>query len=499
MAPVATTTRCRPCGHAEADPACPSCILFGTDDEFRAAWGGPPLPRPPDNHVQIALTFQGVGDAIQTLSASHGLKLERPDYRVTFVCCTPGQPAWCELFEGYDELTVRAHPRMRTLRPGSYEAMMCLGAPRWRHYANNCGVREPVLPPARPLPANLLPWAWPHRGKVVLCPGTTDPHRQWPIERWVALQDRIGRERCVAVDNDLSRLGKFAHPMGIVEGPREIAALMLGAAIVVGNDSGMAHVAGTLKVPALVLGNFRKFYDGYGCYPTVCGLQRALHDLPPEEVLPHVTSRLDSASGAKGFDISPYLRPDDPWLVGESAADVRRIYREKHDLAALLRPRRVLEIGVRAGYSAAAFLAGCPAATYLGLDADDTTEHGGWPGAAAQAREMLGRHFPGRASVRVVNTTGLRELPGGDWDLIHVDGNHSFAGALHDLWLAARAGPHWILVDDLDHCPPVAEACNEWLKTVRWSHDLSAVRLPSVRGDLLVQLAAHAHPDAHPG
>ena len=39
-------------------------------------------------------------------------------------------------------------------------------------------------------------------------------------------------------------------------------------------------------------------------------------------------------------------------------------------VAAMLQPRSIVEIGVRAGYSAAAFLSAAPDCTYLGLDAD---------------------------------------------------------------------------------------------------------------------------------
>ena len=49
------------------------------------------------------------------------------------------------------------------------------------------------------------------------------------------------------------------------------------------------------------------------------------------------------------FEITPFLQPGDPWLASEDPELVRRIYREKYHIAAMLRPRSLLEIGVRTG------------------------------------------------------------------------------------------------------------------------------------------------------
>ncbi len=60
------------------------------------------------------------------------------------------------------------------------------------------------------------------------------------------------------------------------------------------------------------------------------------------------------------FDSAPFLNPSDPWLSAETPDNVRRCYDWKYRLARLLQPRRILEFGVRFGYSAAAFLAASP-------------------------------------------------------------------------------------------------------------------------------------------
>ena len=80
------------------------------------------------------------------------------------------------------------------------------------------------------------------------------------------------------------------------------------------------------------------------------------------------------------FDITPFLQPGDPWVVTQDPETVRRIYREKYHVAAMLQPRTLLEFGVRAGYSAAAFLSAAPECSYIGFDMDQEV-YGGWFGA----------------------------------------------------------------------------------------------------------------------
>jgi hypothetical protein len=193
------------------------------------------------------------------------------------------------------------------------------------------------------------------------------------------------------------------------------------------------------------------------------------------------------------FDITPFLQPDDPWLATEAPDLVRRIYREKYQIAALLQPRTLLEIGVRAGYSAAAFLSAVPDCTYLGLDADKAV-HGGWPGAPEKARATLKCHFNGRADVVFVDTQQVVSLPPISVDLVHVDGDHSYGGCLHDLQLAAGAA-RWILVDDLEWLPPVRAAVTAFLDQTRHR----AIELPTGRGDMLIEVRPRTRTFSHGG
>lgn len=128
------------------------------------------------------------------------------------------------------------------------------------------------------------------------------------------------------------------------------------------------------------------------------------------------------------------------WLTREQLA---RTYDTKGDLLRSLNlPRRfkVLELGVRAGYSAEVFLA-CGARSYFGIDAANGTWWGPGPDAAeliGQAMIDLGERYPKRqisymlADSHAVGTLNVaREL--GPYDLIHFDGDQFYAGASQDL------------------------------------------------------------------
>jgi len=145
----------------------------------------------------------------------------------------------------------------------------------------------------------------------------------------------------------------------------------------------------------------------------------------------------------------------------------RGIYAAKHAIALELQPGSILEIGVRAGYSALAFLSACPKARYVGLDAENG-RHGGQGGPwTPWAKGLL---EPYSAEIAVVDTQEsdsltrlwarrtadfplpIQVLVFGPFDLIHVDGDHSEAGCLHDLRLSlpALAQDGAILVDDMN-------------------------------------------------
>ncbi len=126
-----------------------------------------------------------------------------------------------------------------------------------------------------------------------------------------------------------------------------------------------------------------------------------------------------------------------------------------------LKPRRIGEIGVRFGYSLKAFIKGA-------LDAGVTPEAYGWdneqyePGCMDIVESHISKIVPYKGYK--VDTQKLESLRI-ELDFIHVDGDHTEAGAMHDMnlaWNAVSTHGH-ILVDDICE-PPIAKACFRFMQ-----------------------------------
>lgn len=164
------------------------------------------------------------------------------------------------------------------------------------------------------------------------------------------------------------------------------------------------------------------------------------------------------------------------WWVADPfrpTEDALRYYEIKHRIAASLNPRSICEIGVRAGYSAYAFLSAAPAAEYVGIDWGTA-----WAGSAGEMNvdlaeasaccinaEAILKEFAG-ARIAWVDSQTLSGLPrtvgGASFEFVHVDADHTYRGCAHDLALAALEA-RWILVDDFDVGPDVRAACRDFL------------------------------------
>lgn len=149
------------------------------------------------------------------------------------------------------------------------------------------------------------------------------------------------------------------------------------------------------------------------------------------------------------------------WVAGDPyqiEPDTPEYYRVKYAVAELVQPKSILEIGVRAGYSAAAFLQAGHTTHYTGFDLNEGT-WGGVKDFQKHAEKAIGKYGV-EATFLTGDSQQLTTLPGGPYDLVHVDGDHSKAGALHDVLLALDSGAKWVLVDDYDYIPPVAFGAN---------------------------------------
>lgn len=173
--------------------------------------------------------------------------------------------------------------------------------------------------------------------------------------------------------------------------------------------------------------------------------------------------------------------PVDDW---EPAGWVGNYYRVKYEVAERLQPKSILEIGVRAGYSAQCFLWACPEARYLGIDAD----RGKWGGRVGFWLYAWGLLRQYDVEMHIADSQQMRPADLAlrrTWDFWHIDGDHTYLGALHDLVMGANAGAKWMLLDDYDYIGDVQRAGDDFAKQYRDTWGVEYVGDGGFRGNLL--------------
>jgi len=118
--------------------------------------------------------------------------------------------------------------------------------------------------------------------------------------------------------------------------------------------------------------------------------------------------------------------------------------------AEIVRPTSVLEIGAFLGFGLAAFLCGAPSIARVTVVDNEYY----MPGSLKACADNLA-FFNGEK--RFVRTL---EEGRGEYDLIHVDGDHTFPGALHQMAFAWGLGPRVMLVNDYTYLDDVRRAAD---------------------------------------
>lgn len=157
-------------------------------------------------------------------------------------------------------------------------------------------------------------------------------------------------------------------------------------------------------------------------------------------------------------------------------------YRMKYSICKGINPDSILEVGVRYGYSAIAFLKAVSSAKYIGIDNDSDT-FGGAKGALSWAKHITQSY---NADFIIENTQNMDKFPGEHWDLIHIDGQQDGDGTFHDLELAIRKAT-WILVDGYFWSDENMLASTHFIK--KYSQFIEyALIIPGYAGDLLIKV-----------
>ncbi len=164
-----------------------------------------------------------------------------------------------------------------------------------------------------------------------------------------------------------------------------------------------------------------------------------------------------------GYDPAPYYPrsgPTDPLHVERAGLFATGYAALQYAVASILRPQRIVEVGVGPAVAARAFLAACPAARYIGFDNGVQR-----PAIIEEARAVLSGFD---ALVIEADTLTLNALP--VCDLLHIDGCHSHECSYHDMSMALHAS-NWILVDDARD-PVVVSAVMKAVADWRSGHPL---------------------------
>ena len=187
------------------------------------------------------------------------------------------------------------------------------------------------------------------------------------------------------------------------------------------------------------------------------------------------------------FDES-IICPDDITATPERIEQYKDYYCVKYMIAKLCQPKAICEIGVRCGYSAWSFLQACPDAKYIGIDANNGT-HGGQGGQSGVYKDWAIKLLKDYDFDYIeMDTQVVNKLPINDSvDFMHVDGDHTINGVMHDMLLGINCIGHgngYMLIDDIDYIQNVGSGVSATCKC----HNLKVVTLPSLRGEALIQI-----------
>lgn len=430
-----------------------------------------PEPLPPAAGVGrpvVTLDRGGIGDALCALAAATGAGADffPPANRAGWVELFADDPAveWPLSLDEYDH-SGRA-------------------VPRWEWWAGRLGAAA-KLPQPKPLPADALEWAVAYAGRIVLAPYAAAPNRTWPRERWLELERLLraaGLSVVVLADRN-EDVSAFTSDRLVGETPARVAAVIKYCECFVGNDSGLTHVAGFLRVPAVALVSHASDHNIFGLYPTVrelggerwAGFVRVTAD----QVARAVDGKIREAAGDfPRVEFGTVIAEHDHARTDAQPCHWLTTYPALWRTLRRIDPRRIVEIGSRAGYSAWTMVHACPDAAIEAFDAD-LCEHGGYVGAHEHARRIN----PGRYTLTIADSHTLDKLP--PCDLAYVDGDHSEDGAYADLELCERSGVPLVLVDDVALLPPVKAAADRFCR----ERSLRPEFIPSRTGLYLIDLA----------
>jgi hypothetical protein len=296
--------------------------------------------------VRVYQRAYGIGDSLLGLTAVGGLKEARPYDYVVYAVADHTRP-FVKLFDGgYDRLTeyTAAYEAEALRMNDGYDAEYGQGCPtpRWLRYARNIGAPRTVLPRVR-RPDKLRALAADFAGCVAIAPYSSSTARNYPAEAWASVARLLHKagHRVVVLDDRHDRCNMFDCEKVFGQPADLVSGVVLSSSCVLGNDSGMAHLAGCLGTPAVVLSGVLLGRNVYGVYPSVRVLQGrkfSTASISPPEVSAAVglvlsTKKMDRVDGTV-----PFRR------VTNATLEEQRRYLEEEGLYRAGEPRRLCSL-----------------------------------------------------------------------------------------------------------------------------------------------------------
>jgi hypothetical protein len=219
----------------------------------------------------------GIGDGLLGLLAVNGYQLENPTIQVVYRVGTVAEP-WVRLFYGYSFLESLEHaggdegpiPNVRNLNIGyGGEQRTRYRAPRIERYCANVGTRAPAVPSLRN-PDKVREAGKKFSGVVILAPFSNSREREYPVVGWLMVESLLRkaghRTLVIASQDNEARTEPFKGEKLIGATPELVAGSMLNSRCVIACDSGMAHLAGILARPTIVLCGPTRGSQIFVCY-----------------------------------------------------------------------------------------------------------------------------------------------------------------------------------------------------------------------------------------
>lgn len=226
----------------------------------------------------------GIGDGLLGLCAVAQLSAEHPSEAVEYRVSATALP-FVELFDGYTTLGKHRRPHSEAPVPGTKQLNAGYQAenrgkypvPRWERYAKNIGASGVLMPKLRE-PETVKAAGADLAGCVALLPFSTDRTREWSLQHWLTLEARLHAAgyHTAVLHSDAKPLVRFAGAKVAGASAERVAGVLANACCAVGTDSGLAHLAGILGTPTVVLGGSTPVERIFGVYPRVTCLQGGL-------------------------------------------------------------------------------------------------------------------------------------------------------------------------------------------------------------------------------